>query len=124
MEQKTNKIDTIIETAMKNINVLTNADTIVGNPVSMIDGTVIIPVSSVTVGFITGGGEYGEVKMFDKDKEKPFAGGNGAIVNMKPYGFLVSSESGYKLINTPTEPYERLFSSIEDFILSLKHEKN
>ena len=73
--------------------------------------------------FMTGGGEYGEVKNIRGDKELPFAGGSGAIVSLKPTGFLVEKAKGVKLISVPTDAFEKAFETAEEFIKSFKNEE-
>ena len=78
-EYRENKINRVIDTAMKNLSTLVDVNTVIGKPMKTEDGSLIIPVSKVTLGFMTGGGEYGEVKVMKKDRAIPFAGGSGAI---------------------------------------------
>ena len=93
-----NKINAVIETAMKNLNELIDVNTVVGKPIKTESGTVF-PISKVTMGFMTGGGEYGEVKLFKKDNKLPFAGGSGAIISLKPTGFLVQEDGKFKVLS-------------------------
>lgn len=93
-----NKINAVIETAMNSLNNLIDVNTVVGKPIHTDSGTVF-PISKVTMGFMTGGGEYGEVKIFQKDNSLPFAGGSGAIVSLKPAGFLVQENGKFKIVS-------------------------
>ena len=97
-----NKIDEIMNTAMKNIKSIVDVNTVIGSPYVNSDGSVIIPISKVTIGFLTGGGEYGEPD-FKKINEYPFAGGSGAAVSLNPVGFLVGSGTDMKIINIDKE---------------------
>ena len=121
-ENSENKIKDMMSAAIDNLSSLVDANTIVGKPFTSDDGTVIIPISKVTMGFLTGGGEYGKVKSFAKDLSMPFAGGNGAVISMKPAGFLVDDGSGMKLINVANDVYDRMFDSVEEFLRGLKKE--
>ena len=60
-EKRENKIKDLMETAMKDINTIIDVNTVIGKPFSINDGTTVIPVTKVTLGFMTGGGEYGEI---------------------------------------------------------------
>lgn len=51
-------IEELMKTAMESIKDMVDVNTIVGDAVQTIDGTVIIPVSKVAFGFAAGGGEY------------------------------------------------------------------
>ena len=46
------------------IEKVADANTVVGKSIITVSGTEIIPVSSVTVVNLSGGGEYGDVKTF------------------------------------------------------------
>ena len=52
----------------------------------------VIPVSKVSLGFVSGGGEYGKVQ--SEGKKHPFGGGGGAGITLTPVGFLVVSQNG------------------------------
>lgn len=117
-EYRENKINRVIDTAMKNLSTLVDVNTVIGKPMKTEDGSLIIPVSKVTLGFMTGGGEYGEVKVMKKDLAIPFAGGSGAIVSMKPTGFLVNDGKGYRVIAAANEPYEKILDVASDLLAS------
>lgn len=48
-------IEKLMDTAMSNIKSMVDVNTIVGDPVETVDGTVIIPISRVSFGFAAGG---------------------------------------------------------------------
>ncbi|MEG0641877.1 MAG: spore germination protein GerW family protein, partial [Clostridium sp.] len=52
-----NTLQGLMKTTMDNLKDMIDVNTIVGDPVETIDGTIIIPVSKVTVGFGSGGTE-------------------------------------------------------------------
>lgn len=116
--EKTNKIDNLVSGAMESLKQLVDVNTVMGSPIKTANGT-IIPVSKVTMGFLTGGGEYGEVKYFKKDENYPFSGGSGAIVSMKPVGFLIDNGNGFKLINVNSDAFEKIVAFCEDAISNL-----
>lgn len=121
-ETRENKLNHVIDTAMKDLGMLVDVNTVVGKPLKTEDGSLVIPVSKVTMGFMTGGGEYGEVKVLKKDKALPFAGGSGAIVSMKPIGFLVNDGKGYKMLSANNEPYEKILDAATDLLASVQGE--
>ena len=61
-ESSDNKIKEMMSAAMKDLNSMVDVNTIIGKPFKTSDGKTVTPVSKITFGFITGGGEYGEVK--------------------------------------------------------------
>ena len=46
------------------IEKVAGADTVIGKSIITVSGTEVIPLSSVTVVNLSGGGEYGDVKTF------------------------------------------------------------
>ena len=70
------------------------------------DGAVILPVSRVSFGFVSGGGEYGQggsIRDTSKDlTENPFAGGSGAGISLHPMGFVVVNAENIRLL--PVQP--------------------
>ncbi len=117
-----NRINNAIETALKNLSTLVDVNTVVGKPIKTENGEYIVPISKVTVGVIAGGGEYGKVSVFKKGSDLPYSAGNGAIVSIKPCGFLLK-DGGYKLISVSESPYEKLIEKASDFIAQLNKEK-
>ena len=91
---------------MKNFSYLADAGTVVGAPITTASGVTIIPVSKMTVAFLSGGGEYGEVKLFQKNKDYPLSSGSGGLVNVKPCGFLVEAKGKTKYLPCPKDYIE------------------
>ena len=118
---KRNRINNVIETTLKNISNIIDVDAVIGKPIKAEDGALIIPVSKITVGVLAGGGEYGKISVFNKGDDLPYSAGNGAIVSVKPYGFLVNNGSGYKLISIADSPYEKLIEKATEFIDKLNN---
>ena len=121
-EKSNNKIRELMASTMKDLNSLIDVNTVVGKPFKTDDGNTVIPVSKVTLGFMTGGGEYGEVKPFKKDKSIPFAGGSGAVVSLKPSGFLVDNGNQVSVLSVSDDLFSRVIESFDNFIKSFKNE--
>ena len=66
------------------IEKVADANTVVGKSIITVSGTEVIPVSSVTVVNLSGGGEYGDVKTFKEAEGFQVAGGNGSVITVKP----------------------------------------
>lgn len=89
-------LETMMQTTMDELKKLVDVNTIVGQPVSVSDGAVIVPVSRVTLGFVTGGGEYGTknpvnrpgMSLDNSNRAYPFAGTMTAGVSVTPVAFL------------------------------------
>jgi sporulation protein YtfJ len=103
-------IEGLMTTAMQNIKEMVDVNTILGDPVETMDGSVIIPISRVTFGFAAGGSEFETIKGKPKDKERdrnpetietgklPFGGGSGAGITIHPVAFLVVGKEQTKLL--------------------------
>ncbi len=110
-------IENVMKTTMENLKEMIDVNTIVGDAVETAEGTVIVPISKVSFGFIAGGGEYnkddgatkktngnimgnnGNSNIIDgSESEMPFAGGSGAGVSVNPIAFLVVGDDKIKLL--------------------------
>lgn len=52
-------IENIMQTSMTQIKNMVDVNTIVGSPIMTEGETMVLPVSKVSLGFLSGGGEYG-----------------------------------------------------------------
>lgn len=118
--KETNKIKDLMSSSMNDLSDMTDVNAVVGKPIYTPDGTTVIPICKVTMGFMTGGGEYGEVRQLKNDKDSPFAGGSGAVISMKPVGFLTSNNDGVRLISTDKDVHTKLFETAEEFFEKIK----
>lgn len=110
-----NRINNVIETTFKSLSNIIDVNTVIGNPIKSSDGSLIIPITKVVVGVLSGGGEYGKINLFKNGKDLPYSAGNGAIVSVKPCGFLINEGNGYKMISVSESPYEKMFEKTTDF---------
>lgn len=98
MQEKQPMSEVIKETIDK-VKSIADTKTVIGEPITLIEGVTIIPVSRVSVGAALGGGEYGAKK--DRRKEQTekvvtdnFGGGGGTAVTVTPVAFLVITADG------------------------------
>ena len=91
-------IESLMQTAMYNIQDMIDVDTIIGEPIESLDGTTIIPISKVCFGFAAGGSDFRDEVVDEYEKEEkneklkaknPFGGGAGAGVKIAPVGLLI-----------------------------------
>lgn len=98
------KISEIIATSLSEIKNLVDANTIIGEPINTPSGTVIIPVSKITMGIATGGVDLGKKDDVSKKDDK-FSGGGGTGVSVTPVAFLVVKADGkVSMINVEMPP--------------------
>jgi len=108
-------LERVMDNAFSKMRHLVDADVIVGTPIMTADGASIIPINRVTMGFVTGGGEYGESNAFSG--LNPFAGGSGGGMTVTPMCFLVSDGKSVKVINIDNEqPIDKLLGLIPETI--------
>lgn len=107
-------IESIMRSTLENIKSMIDVNTVVGSPVVTPQGKTIIPISKVSFGFASGGGEYASGQNANASQQQdvqrlPFAGGAGAGVNITPVGFLVVDRTNVCMIRTDgTTPLERV----------------
>lgn len=85
-------IEGMMGVTMEKIRQLVDANTIIGEPIT-VDGATIIPISRVTFGFASGGSDVGA-----KTNKQMFGGGTGAGVSIAPIAFLVISGGNVRTI--------------------------
>ncbi len=95
--KKNNKDNEFKQPAIS-IDKVADADTVIGKSIITVSGAQVIPLSSVTVVNLSGGGEYGDVKTFKEADGFKLAGGNGTVITVKPKGFLVDEGNGCRLL--------------------------
>jgi len=108
MDEKNQKISNLINASLDSLEHLADADTVMGRPFITASGFQIIPFSKVTFGNLSGGGEYGDVKTVKEVNGFPFAGGSGAVVSMKPMGFIVDDGKNCRIMRITDEPIDNL----------------
>jgi len=113
---KNKKIDSILEKTAEQLTGLVDVNTVIGKPVFSASGAQIIPFTKVTMGFLSGGGEYGEVKAVKEDESFPFAGGAGTVINIKPCGFLIDDGKNCRLVKVTDDPIDGLIEKAGSLI--------
>ena len=73
-------IGSLMDTTMEKIKEMIDVNTIIGEPITSPDGTLIIPVSKVSYGFAAGGSDLPT----KKENKDCFGGGSGAGVTIQP----------------------------------------
>lgn len=91
-------ISELMQTAMSSIKDMVDVNTVVGHPVQTASGGTIIPISRVTFGYMTAGGDLLSDKAAKDASDFPFAGGSGAGVSVQPVGFLVLSGDTVRML--------------------------
>lgn len=106
-------IEGLMDTAMSNIKSMVDVNTIVGEAVTAPDGTVIIPVSTVSFGFGAGGSEFAPKSgtITQNAQNALFGGGCGGGAKVKPVAFLVVGNGNVRLL-----PVSQSISSVDKIV--------
>jgi sporulation protein YtfJ len=86
-------IQGLMGTSMEKIREMVDVNTIIGDPITCPDGTVIIPVSKVGFGFAAGGSDWPS-----KQPKDLFGGASGAGVSIQPLAFLIVSNGDVRIL--------------------------
>ena len=100
----------------KALEKVAGANTVIGDPIVTVSGTQVIPLSSVTVVNLSGGGEYGDVKTYTKADGFKIAGGNGTVITVRPKGFLVDDGNGCRLLRLDDGAIDALIEKTGDIV--------
>ena len=93
-------INNLMDTTMEKIKEMVDGNTVIGDPITSPDGTIIIPVSKVSYGFASGGSDLPT----KKENKDCFGGGSGAGVTIQPLAFLTVYQGKVNLM--PIEKYD------------------
>lgn len=82
-------VNGLLGTTIEKIRNMIDVNTIIGEPIATKDGTTIIPVSKMAIGFASGGSDIPS-----KQPKNFFGGGAGAGVSVQPIAFLCVNPDG------------------------------
>lgn len=130
-------IENIIESSIEQIKRMVDVNTVIGDAITAADGTLLLPVSRVSIGFAVGGGEYGESESTGKltkygdDKSEanaryPFTGAATVGMSLKPLAFLSVEQGNVRVIPAApenavdklTDLVPQVLKAMERFLLS------
>lgn len=111
-------IGSLMDTTMEKIKEMIDVNTIIGEPITSPDGTLIIPVSKVSYGFAAGGSDLPT----KKENKDCFGGGSGAGVTIQPVAFLTVYQGDVRLISVDREEgtADKLVNMIPDVLKKVK----
>ena len=122
------KIEALVNTAMAKVKELADGEAVIGKPIVTGDGTTIIPVSKVSVGFASGGSD-----LPTKSSKDTFGGGSGGGVTITPMAFIAIYKGEVKLLqltaNSPqgnaiVDMVPTVLDKITSFIDGKKNDKS
>lgn len=111
-------IGSLMDTTMEKIKEMIDVNTIIGEPITSPDGTLIIPVSKLSYGFAAGGSDLPT----KKENKDCFGGGSGAGVTIQPVAFLTVYQGDVRLVSVDREECtaDKLVNMIPDVLKKVK----
>ena len=111
-------IGSLMDATMEKIKEMIDVNTIIGEPITSPDGTLIIPVSKVSYGFAAGGSDLPT----KKENKDCFGGGSGAGVTIQPVAFLTVYQGDVRLVSVDREECtaDKLVNMIPDVLKKVK----
>ena len=111
-------IGSLMDTTMEKIKEMIDVNTIIGEPITSPDGTLIIPVSKVSYGFAAGASDLPT----KKENKDCFGGGSGAGVTIQPVAFLTVYQGDVRLVSVDREEgtADKLVNMIPDVLKKVK----
>ncbi len=104
-------VEGLMGVSVDKIRAMVDADTVIGTPMTLEDGTTLIPVSKISYGFASGGSD-----LPSKSTADLFGGGAGAGVNITPVAFLTVKDGKINVLPIVAKPdtADRVVSMIPD----------
>ena len=123
--EKNDNIKNLIDGAMDKIKTIVDSSTVIGEKVETNDGTTIIPISKVTVGYVVGGGEYADLSSRRVANNYPMAGGSSGGMSLTPVGFLVLTSDGeVKFVNVENKSlYQTVLNMFNSLLAKMEEDK-
>ena len=115
-------IGELMETTMGKLRDMVDVNTIIGQPITTMDGITLIPISKVRFGFAAGGSDF-QSKNGKEGQANPFGGGSGAGVKIEPVSFVVVHDGNVRVINAnngDASSLEKLVDSLPGLIDKIK----
>ena len=117
-------LEDIIKISLDKVKTLIETKTVIGEPIKIQDGTIIIPITKTSIGFVIGGGEYNN-KTLKKHNGFPLAGGSGCGMSVKPLGFIVISNNEVNFVDIENKSlYQTVLNLINSIVGKFNNKDN
>ncbi len=109
-----NVVNETLDSVMHNLKGMVDSNSVVGDPISLPDGTILLPISKISYGFASGGGN---MNMTTKTMDGLGAGGGGGIT-ITPVAFLSIKDGVTKLLQVEpfVSPVDRVIEKMPDIM--------
>lgn len=120
-ENNNNFLEDLVIASISKIEELSKSKTIIGEPIISPNGSIIIPISKVSIGYVVGGGEYNSVS---KKQPYPMCGGSGGGIGISPIGFIVETNKEIKFIDVENKSaYQTVLNLVNSMLSKMKNNK-
>ena len=108
-----NNVQGLLGISIEKIKEMVDVNTVIGEPITTPDGTTLIPVSKVAIGFASGGSD-----LPSKSNADLFGGGSGAGINITPIAFIAIANGDVRILQLVAKPDtgDRLVNLIPDVV--------
>lgn len=114
-------ISELITNAFDKIKTIVDSSTIIGEKIETSDGTVILPISKVTIGYVVGGGEYADLSARRVANHYPMSGGSGGGMSVTPVGFLIEKDGEFTFVNVENKSlYQTVLNMFNAFLTEME----
>ena len=103
-------IKNILQSSLDQIRTIVDSNTVLGNPINTPSGTVIIPISKLSIGFASGGLDI--PPRANAEGNQNFGGGGGTGVTLIPLGVLAIYADGKVDMIPMTPPGEKISNPV------------
>lgn len=106
-------VEGLMGVSVDKIRGMVDADTVVGTPINLPDGTTLIPVSKISYGFASGGSD-----LPSKSNAELFGGGAGAGINITPVAFITIKDGSINILPISDKPAaaDRVVSMVPEMV--------
>jgi len=104
-------INAFSEDTVQRIKEMIGSHTIIGDPITTPDGIMVIPVSKVSFGFVSGGADWSK----EMAKNQNFSCGTGSGVTINPVAFLIVKDGNVKIMNV-SQPAGSTLDRVVDLV--------
>ena len=117
MSEHGNPISDVMATTLQKLREMLDVNTIVGEPIHTPDGLTLIPIAQLSMGFASGGSEFGKTPKVEGKNN--FGGGAGAGVKIEPIAFLVVRGDNVRLLPVgpgPVSTIDRVVDMVPEVV--------
>lgn len=128
MPARKDSLDALVSVSLEKLNFMLDSGKMLGTPLQVKEGMIIIPIARVTFGFGSGGSEFpGSEKQVNPlsyeaaDDVFPYGGGSLGGVAIRPEAFLVITDKETKVI--PMEEKKLYHKALDLLVAAVKKKK-